>query len=286
MPSMTKKGARSVTDNLDRVASLFQQEFATLGIPQKIASDFAYRCDLLSDAIEKRAGIDRTALSELDVNQEQGYDPEEIGEEVKGPMEGDSDEPYMKAEFTQQENRELRERVQDGDLGMKPNFEEQAPQAGKQAMRLASACAKLQDASIRLGGKGDLAKAVGKLAHAVMDVQMGIQCRTVTAAQAERTLAALGHLMPHLASVTQANVAKTASLVALAHKVTVAKKSEDEEDEAPAEKQAKGKIPPQFLENIKKKQDEAADKSDDKGDDKGDEKKSGKKASHGFNLFA
>jgi len=43
-------------------------------------------------------------------------------------------------------------------------------------------------------------------------------------------------------------------------------------------KEAKGKIPPQFLENIKKKQDEAKDKGGDKDDkdDKDDDKDSGK----------
>lgn len=282
MATMTKKGARSVTTALDQIASLFQQDYKTLGIPERIAHDFAYRCDLLSDQIERTAGLKREALTELDVNKEKGFDPEVIGEEHSGPMEGDSDEPFMKGEFTQQENRELRERVQDGDLGAKPVLEEQAPQAGKQATdaRLASACGRLQGAAVRLAGKGDLPKAVAKLAHAVMDVQMGVQTGEVTAHQADRTLKAIATLLPHLDNVT--NVQKVASLIALAHKV-VAKKSEDEgedkgkEEDKGGDKPEKGKIPPQFLENVKEKKEEA------KGED---EKEGGKKAAHGFNLFA
>lgn len=96
---MTKKGARSVTTALDHIAALFQNDYEVLGVPQHIANDFAFKCDLLSDRVERMAGINREALSELDVNKEKGFDPEVIGEEVSGPMEGDGDESYMKAEF-------------------------------------------------------------------------------------------------------------------------------------------------------------------------------------------
>lgn len=290
--NMTKKGAKSVSVALDRLATLVQQEYKTLGLPEKIAMDFAYRCDLISDTVERTAGLERRALTELDVNKEKGFDPEAIGEEQSGPVEAiDSDEPFMKGEFTQQENRELRERIQDGDLGMTPNFEEQSPQAGKQAAdfaaigkkavdaRLATACGKLQNAVMHLGGKGDLPKAVAKLAHAVMDVQMGIQTGTVSPYQADQTLQAVAAILPHLASVK--DVAKVAKMVALANQV-VAKKSEDEEDkgddkEPKAEPPKKGVVPPQFQKNVDKKKEEAAG-----GDDK---KESGKKA-HGFDLLA
>ena len=282
MATMTKKGARSVTTALDQIASLIQNDFKVLGIPEKIASDFALRCDMLSDQVERTAGINRQALSELDVNKEKGFDPEEIGQEQSGPLEGDSDEPYMKGHFTTQENRELREDYEAGDLGATPNLEPQKPSAGKQAMdsRLASACGRLQNAVAHLGGKGDLPKAVAKLAHAIMDVQMGIQTGQVSAYQASRSLKAVNHILPHLASVS--DVSKVASMVALATKI-VAEKEDDDEEEAPAASKKGGKIPPQFLENVKKKKEEA--KGDDKEDDKEDKKEGGKKA-HNFNLFA
>lgn len=288
---MTKKGARSVTTALDQIASLFQNDHEILGVPQHIANDMAYRCDLLSDRIERTAGIKR-ALSELDVNKEQGFDPEAIGEESSGPLEGDGDEPFMKAEFTQQENRELRERVQDGDLGMKVNPEEQAPQAGKQAsvnVRLASACGKLLTASVNVPN-AIVANNVAKLASAAMQVHLACQCGTMSADKAERVLAAINHVIPVVANTK--DLSKVASVVALAHKIVMAKKSEDEVvDEEEVVKEAKGKkgeIPPQFLDNVKKKQDEAKgkdDKSEDKDDDK-DDAKEGKKKAHTFNLFA
>lgn len=280
MPKMTKKGAASVTGALDRIATLFQNEYETLGVPERIANDFAYRCDLLSDRVERVAGLSRRALSELDVAKEPGFDPEVIGEETTGPLEGDADESFMKAEFTQQENRELRERVEDGDLGIKPNLEEQAPQSGKQAslnIRLARATADLL-------GLANTAS-VAKLAAAALKVQAGYLAGDVTAAHAQRTLTALGHVLPVLATVKNAD--KVASVIRLAHRI-IAKKSEDEGE---GDKPEKGKIPPQFLENVNKKKEEAKDKEDegkgkeDEGEDKEDEGE-GKKASHGFDLFA
>jgi hypothetical protein len=290
---MTKKGARSVTTALDHIAALFQNDYEVLGVPQHIANDFAFKCDLLSDRVERMAGINREALSELDVNKEKGFDPEVIGEEVSGPMEGDGDESYMKAEFTQQENRELRERVQDGDLGMKINPEEQAPQSGKQASvnaRLASACGKLLQASASVPNV-IVANNVAKLASAAMNVHLACQCGSIPAAQAERVLAAINHVIPVVANVK--DLARVASVIALAHKVVTAKKADDDEDADDEPKEAKkkaGEIPPQFLKNIKEKQDGAKDKEDDKGKeekpaDKGDEKKGGKKA-HSFDLYA
>jgi hypothetical protein len=261
MGNMTKKGARSVTANLDRLATLFQEEFETLGVPSHIASDFARRCDMLSDAIEKKAGIERTALDELDVVKEKGFDPEAIGEEVSGPEEGDSDEPYMRGHFTQQVNRELRERQEDGDLGMTPVEEIQTPQPGKQASfeqigrleannRLSMAVNRLQSAAVRLAsaGRKDLSLAVSKLASDYMTTQVGVLNGDVSATQATTVLQAANHLLPHLENVTNETATKVASMVTVA-----------------------GKIPPQFLENANKKKDEAKDKEE------GDEKKGGKK---------
>ena len=67
-------------------------------------------------------GTGKQALTEYDPVDEKkvaphNFDPEEIGKEDAGPLEDEPDEAFMKSEFTQQENRELRERQQDGDLG-------------------------------------------------------------------------------------------------------------------------------------------------------------------------
>lgn len=99
----SQAGARRVTATLDSMASLFQHHAGALGIPQKVAMDFAYRCDLLSDNIDKR----RTA----------GYfDPSEIGTEKPGPMEYDTNNPFMVGEFTREEFRNLSEKQMAGEL--------------------------------------------------------------------------------------------------------------------------------------------------------------------------
>lgn len=52
---LTRKGARRLTSMLDQVATVVQENPSVLGVDGRIAADFAYRCDLLSDAIETRA---------------------------------------------------------------------------------------------------------------------------------------------------------------------------------------------------------------------------------------
>lgn len=314
MATMTKKGARSVTATLDRVAELFQKEWATMGVPEKIATDFALRCDMLSDHMERAAGIDKAALTELDVMKEPGFNPEEIGQEKKGPLEGEPDEPFMKGEFTQQENRELRERVQDGDLGADTNVEPQAPSSGKQAFeqigrdaisgKLASANSTIQSYAMRLGATNPkLASELLDLAGAVMGVQKNVLTGRTSAAHAARTLEAIDLLS--LGKPTE----KLPQMVMLATKVAK-KADEDEEvveekkDDEKTESKKAGEVPEAF-----KKQWDKNDKGDDKGDEKKDESKEdkkpdflkkddekddekkdekteSKKASHGFNLFA
>ena len=46
---LTRKGARDLTSAIDRVAECVQHNHTILGIDPKIAMDFAYRCDLISD---------------------------------------------------------------------------------------------------------------------------------------------------------------------------------------------------------------------------------------------
>ena len=99
----SKAGARRVTANLDALASLFQNHHRSLGIPSKVAMDFAYRCDLLSDSIDRR--------------KQAGYfDPSEIGKQVPGPLMFDENNPFMEGEFTREEFRALDEKQEAGEL--------------------------------------------------------------------------------------------------------------------------------------------------------------------------
>jgi len=125
---LTKKGAQAVTADLDRLANLFEVDFQTLGVEKRIAHDFSLRCDMLSDHLEK------VALTGDDVVKEQGFDPDDIGREKAGPLEDEPDEAYMKGEFSQQENRELREKQQGGEIGPdRITTDPQAPRPGVQA---------------------------------------------------------------------------------------------------------------------------------------------------------
>ena len=125
MGKVTRRGARNLTRIMDRVADAVQEHAAALGLDPRIATDFVWRNDFVAQMVEKNAGLTR----ELKAN----FDAESIGKEVAGPDEQDPDEPYMNGEFTQQENRELRERQEDGDLGADPVDEPMKPTPGVQA---------------------------------------------------------------------------------------------------------------------------------------------------------
>lgn len=130
MPNrITKKGAAQASSALDRIATLIQSEYAALGLPKKVADDFAERCDLVSDRIELTAGLERDEDGNL---KNANFDPSEIGREDGGPLEGDSDEAYMRGEFSQQESRELREEVEGGNFAA-PGLSPQPARAGIQA---------------------------------------------------------------------------------------------------------------------------------------------------------
>jgi hypothetical protein len=309
---LTTKGALSVTGNLDRLANLFQTEHETLGVEPKVAQDFAYRCDLLSDAIEKTAGVDRVALTELDVVQESGYDPEQIGEEKAGPMIGDADEPYMKGNFGQEEKRELRYDVEQGKIGPDRIVPEQKPlqpgkQAGFEVLGKQAAVNSLtgyegvfRDASLRFANAGntDLAKAFLKLAKSTMDAQVGILTGTRSASNISRLMEAIKLLAPHVAAVNPASYGEVSKMADLVLKVA----GEDEEEEDDDDKEdAEPEDSKEAKKAGKKSEDEAKDddKKDDKDEAKGkDEKKDeskedflkkmqegkDKKSSHGFNL--
>jgi len=137
--TLSKQGALQVTRDLDRFANLYETEYATLGVSEKVGNDFALRCDLLSREAEKTAGIERTEdgqfkdpeiakmasaikkRAEMDPknnyteDQVQGWEfnPAEIGEEQSKALLRNEDEPYMDV-FKQDEFDQLRMVQQDG----------------------------------------------------------------------------------------------------------------------------------------------------------------------------
>jgi hypothetical protein len=139
MATLNRRGAANITSDLDKIASLFQHHANELGIPEKIATDFAYRCDLLADHIEKFAGeddksaedegegeeapadkkaADETGLSVEPAPANQGFDANDIGDEKAGPLEIITPpiEPWMDGHFTQEKFQALREKQESGEL--------------------------------------------------------------------------------------------------------------------------------------------------------------------------
>ena len=72
---MKKFATRAIVADLDNLAELFQNAGSELGIPSRIAMDFAYRCDLLSDTIEKLAG-DEEAEDDKEAEEEEAEEAE------------------------------------------------------------------------------------------------------------------------------------------------------------------------------------------------------------------
>jgi hypothetical protein len=99
----SQAGARRVIATFDAMASLVQFHGAALNIPKKVAMDFAYRCDMVSDHLGRqlKAGY---------------FDPSEIGVEQTGPLQYDNNNPFMAGEFTQEEKRTLSEKQMAGQL--------------------------------------------------------------------------------------------------------------------------------------------------------------------------
>jgi hypothetical protein len=227
MSKLTKKGAQAVTADLDRLANLFQTNHKVLGVPARIATDFAYRLDLLSDTIEKKAGLRRTALTGDDVFQESGFDPEAIGMEQDGPLETvDSDEPWMAGEFTAQENRELRELQQAGALGPEVVDGPRAPTPGKQA-----ALARLDAANrnlLRLAKTSPrLAGGLTRLAAQVLNVKAGYLEGQVSMGHVAKTVKAAKLAAEQVEKSEEKEAEekepgeekKVAKLVAMAHRI-------------------------------------------------------------------
>ena len=103
---LTRTGARQLTSAIDRVAECVQINHTVLGIDPKIATDFAYRCDLISDAVET------TAVSNHPLDKNAEYAADEIGAETKGPIYEEQPDPVLKGEFTQKEFQQLTDEVE------------------------------------------------------------------------------------------------------------------------------------------------------------------------------
>lgn len=115
---LTRTGARNLTATIDRIASAIQDNAALLGIDPKIAKDFAYRCDLISDAVEstavanfpKQADENTAVPSEGDVYMvaKPGIQ-DEIGAETDGPIyeEDPATSTDIDGHFTQEKFHEL-----------------------------------------------------------------------------------------------------------------------------------------------------------------------------------
>jgi len=91
MPNITPNGAKAVTADLDRLADLFETEASTLGVPSNIASDFAYRADLLSDAIERNAGLRPQASEDKKDDAEDKKDDADVAEDDADVAEDDEE---------------------------------------------------------------------------------------------------------------------------------------------------------------------------------------------------
>jgi hypothetical protein len=132
MARLTRQGARNLTAALDNIAQVVQHRATLLGLDKRTATDFAYRCDLLSDAIERTASANfplRQAANAYGKGNddegmsvehgEGGFDPNLIGDEVPGPLEviEPPSEPWMDGHFTQEKYHVLGELQEAGELG-------------------------------------------------------------------------------------------------------------------------------------------------------------------------
>ena len=98
MGKLTRKGARSLTSNIDLVASAVQENASLLGIDPKIAKDFAYRCDLISDAVESQAVANFPKNADV---------AQEIGEVESGPIVDGEVDHDAAGHFTQEQFHQL-----------------------------------------------------------------------------------------------------------------------------------------------------------------------------------
>ena len=229
MARIDKQAAKKANNLPDVVATDIISNAAAYGIKPAIAQKFAYQCDMLSDHIAKKAGVDIAKLAEArklglsgdDVFDEGilGFDPEEIGEEVAGPDEQEPDEGYMDDHFTQQWNRELREKQQAGEVSDgKGSPEPQSPAPGVQASmatgsKLANLYLSIHAAATKFAASKDpsLQMLGSRLAAAGLDV-LQFQTRVLEGREsnvrAAAVMSASSHIVPHLAGDVTASTAE------------------------------------------------------------------------------
>lgn len=99
-------GARRVVAAFDTIANLVQAHYQALGIPEKIAKDYALRTDMLSDAVTSYQGKKYASF----------FDPSTIAEEVPGPLQNDASQPFMAGHFTQEWFNALADKQMSGEL--------------------------------------------------------------------------------------------------------------------------------------------------------------------------
>ena len=245
MGQLSKQAAKKANHLLDAAASDIVANATAYGIKPEIAQKFAFQCDLIADHVAKKAGVDvqklaaqrKQGLSGDDVFNEGtlGFDPEAIGEEVAGPEEQEPDEPYMNDHFTQQWNRELREKQEAGELPA-GSSEPQAPTPGVQAslatgQKLASLYQEINAAASRCASSKDKGIALlGRhLAATGLDV-LQFQARVLEGKESPARVAAImmaaGHVMPHLAGdVVPAAAGKLARMAGIVASLTKAPKA-------------------------------------------------------------
>jgi hypothetical protein len=97
MATLTRRGALNVTADLDRLATLFQEQNEALGVPKDYALRFAFYCDAMSDTIEKHAvALDAAKKGEEDPEAKKGDEPPK-DEEKKEAKKAEDDEEKKEA---------------------------------------------------------------------------------------------------------------------------------------------------------------------------------------------
>jgi hypothetical protein len=84
---------------MDRLAEVIQKEAALLDIPEKIANDFALRCDMLSDHIERRAAAEDKLATEPDdmsAEEQKGKSTEQLVDDDPKSEDQNKPESYYK----------------------------------------------------------------------------------------------------------------------------------------------------------------------------------------------
>jgi hypothetical protein len=282
---ISKKGALQVTETLDRVASLFESEWKRLGLSKKIAKRFSHQCDMFSDHVERVAGIRRA------------YDAEQVGIEKSGPLQQDSDEAFMNSEFTQQENRELHTRFQDGQLSDgEPVLEPVSPVNGRKASVKKAAVQMIKQSVLNSVDKivtlSKTASNKNKKQLIRIAKLMITACQNIDASHdlvyASKIDEVADGLMHNL------NSPRLAAMIDLASAI-IANEDEDDEDEdedvVEAKKTAKKaeedddeSDEDEDVVEAKKTAKKAEEDDDDESEDDEDDEESDKQASHGFIL--